>query len=263
MGYRRRCGAEHVKDIQGVRVSFKKSSLTQLDEGRRKILCVFPHILNRLKILESQVFGHMNVAEDESLDNTKREMAICAFVESIILIAGELKEAAEAVTQCYHATQVSKSLNASLPAVVQAALKRLPSHFAGDALTAFLRNNFAYHNSPGVAVATLDLLPSDDDLAFYVIEFDNNYFEYANRLRIAAIAEYLRLDDWSAVVKPLAEVVMRQVFDDVYHVLNGIVVTVFKDVQRDRAGVTVNNVPSTKEIRSEVFTHWPDKPSSG
>src|SRR5437764_15443573 len=96
-------GGRAMKDISGVRVTFKKRDLAHLDEGRRKILCVFPHILNRLKILESQVFSHMNVAEDESLDNTKREMAICAFVESIILIAGELKEAYEAVTQCYHA----------------------------------------------------------------------------------------------------------------------------------------------------------------
>lgn len=201
----------------------------------------------------------MNVAEDASLDNTKREMAICAFVESIILIAGELKEANEAVTQCYHATKVSKALNASLPNQVQAALRRLSGHFAGDALIAYLRNNFAYHNAPGLAMSTLDLLPADDELAFYVLQDDNNYFEYANRLRIATIAEHLGLSDWSEVVKPLAEVVMRQVFDDVYHILSGIVVTIINGVKFDRVGVTVKNVPSSKEIRSDVFLHWPDK----
>jgi hypothetical protein len=247
-----------MKDISGVRVTFKKGDLAHLDEGRRKILCVFPHILNRLKILESQVFSHMNVSEDESLDRTKREMAICAFAESIILITGELREAAEAVTQCYHATQVSKTLNTTLPVEVQAALKRLSGHFAGDALTAYLRNNFAYHNSPGLAVGTLNILPADDELAFYVLQDDNNYFEYANRLRIAAIAEYLKLDDWTKVVKPLADVVMREVFDDVYHILNGIVVTILNGVQYDRVGVTVKNVPSSKEIRSDVFSHRPD-----
>jgi hypothetical protein len=248
-----------MRDIRGVRVTFKKGDLAHLDQGRQKILCVFPHILNRLKILESQVFAHLNVAEDESLDNTKREMAICAFVESIILIAGELKEAAEAVTQCYHATQVSKTLNSTLSVEVKAALKRLPGHFAGDALTVYLRNNFAYHNSSGVAVGTLDILPADDELAFYVLKDDNNYFEYANRLRIAAIAQYLKLDDWTMVVRPLADVVMRQVFDDVYHVLNGILVTILNGVQCDRVDVTVKNVLSTKEIRSDVFSHWLDK----
>ena len=126
-------------------------------------------------------------------------------------------------------------------------------------MTAYLRNNFAYHNSPDLAVGTLDNLSAADELAFYVLENDNNYFDYANRLRIAAIAEFLKLDDWNKVVKPLADVVMRKVFDDVYHILNGILVTILKGAKNDRTSVTVKGVPSTKEIRSDVFLHWPDK----
>src|ERR1022692_2556446 len=99
-----------MKTVNAHRVSFTKADLAHLADGQMEIVCVFTHILNRLKMLETQVYGHMNVFQDRTQNLPKREFAVCACVESIILIAGELKEAWEAIQECYYGTKVSKTM---------------------------------------------------------------------------------------------------------------------------------------------------------
>lgn len=244
-----------MKDLNGVRVTFTKADLAHLNDGQLKIIGVFPHILNRLKMLESQVYAHMNVALDESLENAKREVAVCAFVESVILIAGELKEGWEAFQQCYYQTKVSLAMNGALPAEIQTRLKRLSGHFTGTSLATFLRNNFAYHNSPGTIVETMKLLENDDTMAFYILAEDNHYFDYTTKIRIAAIAERLRVSDWTQVVTPLLQEIMGKVFNDVYLSMSVILRDILTTVAHERSSIEVKGVPSDQELRSEVFFH--------
>jgi len=243
-----------MKNINGVHVTVKKGDLAQLNDGQLKIICVFPHVLNKLKILESQVYSHMNVALDTSREKVRREMAICAFLESIILIAGELKEAWDAIQQCYYGTKVSKTMNASLPQDIQDRLKRLSGHFTGDSLVSFLRNNFAYHNSPDKAMEAIKLFDDEDTLAFYIIE-DNNYFDYAGKVRIAAIAERLGLDDWNRIFTPLMETIMGQVFNDLYLPMIVIANNILLTLKQVRATVALKDVPDDSELRADVFSY--------
>jgi len=244
-----------VKDMKGVRVSFNKADLEHLDDGELKIVCVFPHVLNRLRVLESQVFGHMNVALDESQEGTKREIAICGFIESIILVAGELKEGWEAIQQCYYETKVSKAMNSTLPPTIQTALKRLPGHFSGESLAMFLRNNFAYHNSPETAVQALKTFSDDATLTFTVLEQEHFHFDFATHVRIGAIAEWLRIDDWVEVIHPLMETIMGRVFNDVCLPMIVIANTILLTVKNTRTPIQVTAVPSDAELRSEALSY--------
>src|SRR5262245_50708833 len=119
----------HMKNFRGIRVVFQKADLAHLDDGQLKIIAVFSHIMNRLKMLESLVYSHINVVQDETLEQARRDVAIGAFLEVMILMAGDLKEGWAAIQQCYYATKVSKTMTAVLPEQVRIALKRLPNHF--------------------------------------------------------------------------------------------------------------------------------------
>ncbi len=152
--------------FKGTYVTFNKADLAHLDDGQLKIVSIFPHIANRLAVLESQVYSHMNVVQDEAQDEAKRRAAVCGFIESVILIAGELKEAWEAIQHCYYGSKVAKTMNSTLPTPVQEMLKRCGSHFSGESLVSFLRNNFAYHNSPLIALDTIKSVPDHVEMGF-------------------------------------------------------------------------------------------------
>jgi hypothetical protein len=127
-----------MKDLQGVQLTFKKSDLTAFGDGELKIILVFAAVLNRLTLLQTQTFGHWATARDTARSEQTRSAALCGVVESLILLAGELKEAWESIQQCYYRTQVSRSLHSTLPANVQEAMKRCGRHFDGTALTTYL-----------------------------------------------------------------------------------------------------------------------------
>lgn len=117
----------HMKDIQGAKLTFDKKGLAGFTDGELKCLYVFPHILNRLKMLDAQVFSHWAVGTDTSLPEPVRQAALCGVAESIFLTAGELKEAWEAIQLCLYKSQASKGIYAQLPDDIQAKLKRLRS----------------------------------------------------------------------------------------------------------------------------------------
>src|SRR5439155_16023313 len=119
---------------------------------------------------------HMNVVQDESSEQAKRDVAICGFIESLILIAGELKEAWQAIQQCYYGTKVAKAMNSTLPTQIQEMLKRCGPHFSGDSLISFLRNKFAYHNSPLLVLDAIKATSDDGKMGFYVLDQRIFYF---------------------------------------------------------------------------------------
>ena len=63
----------HMKNLQGVKLTFDKKSLKSFTDGELKCLYVFPHILNRLKLLDAQVFSHWAVGTDTSLPDPVRQ----------------------------------------------------------------------------------------------------------------------------------------------------------------------------------------------
>ena len=108
-----------MKDLEGMHLTFKKSALAAFRRWQLKIILIFAAISNRLKLLEADTFSHWATAKDESRSEPVRNAALCGVVESLILLAGELKEAWESIQHCYHSTQVSKKLNARLPESAQ------------------------------------------------------------------------------------------------------------------------------------------------
>ena len=245
-----------MKDLLGTLVSFQKKDLAHLNDGQLKILCVFPHIMNRLKVLETQVYSHMNVMQDESIDIAKREVAICGFLEAIILMAGELKEAYEAIQHCYYRTQLAKSMKSLLPDDIQERLKRLPRHFSGDSLVHFLRNNFAYHNSPDTALQTIKILDDDTSMAFYFLDQGANiYFQFATNIRIVALAEWMGIDDCHDAVGALMPEVMGKVFNDVWLPMFVLVRDVLNTFKQEITPVHLTAVPLESELRAAVFYH--------
>jgi hypothetical protein len=242
-----------MKDIHGAKLTFDRKALAGVTDGELKCLYVYPHILNRLQMLDAQVFSHWAVGTDTSRPEPTRQAALCGVLESIVLIAGELKEAWEAIQQCYYGTQVSKSLHTLLPTDIPDKLKRLPGYFSGASLTTFLRNNFSYHNSPAVILESVKLLPDDDPHVVYLFPEENRYFDYATRLRLVAIAKFLNLDDVNAVIEETLKIVVREVLTDVSNVLNAILSTLFQKVAHEKEAATLNQVKSDAELSADYF----------
>ena len=244
-----------MKDISGSLITFKGSELTKLSDGELQVISVFPHVLNRLKMLETQTFGHMNVLLDETLPKVKRDCALCGFLESTILIAGELKEAWESLNQCYYSSKLSMTLTEKLPPPVREKLKGLKTYFSGKSLINFLRDKFAYHNSSEIALATTKLLEEKSDLRFYYLGEENIFFYYAMVLRMNAIADFLNLSTSEGIVPHLMENILGRAYNDVYLVMTVIVSEVFKSLNCVKTPATITEVASDLEVRSEFLSY--------
>ena len=244
-----------MKDLQGVQLTFQKGALSAFGDGELKILCVFGAIFNRLKLLYSMSFGHWATAKDDSRSELARSTALCGVVESLILLAGELKEAWESIQECYHRSQVSRTLHPKLPANVQEAMKRCGGHFSGTSLTTYLRNNFANHNDAGEMLNVLKALDDPSEHTFYIFPQDNKYFDYATKMRLAAIALHLNLQEWEwdTVIGKMVEIVVQQVYADVHLALNGILAELFTTVTLQREPVTLDGVRNWNEQPGEYF----------
>jgi hypothetical protein len=244
-----------MKDLEGVQLTFKKSALAAFGDGELKIILVFAAISNRLKLLEAETFSHWATAKDESRSELVRSAALCGVAESLILLAGELKEAWESIQHCYYSTQVSKELNPTLPEGAQAALKRCGRHFDGVGLVSYLRNNFANHNNADEMLKIAKALDDQAEFNFSLFPQDNKYFAYATEVRLFAIASYLELPekDWVKVIERMVEVVAKQVYADVHEALNGILSQLFKFVELDRQPLTALGVRAWNEFPGEYL----------
>jgi len=242
-----------MKPIPGAKITFTKADLAHFSDGQKKVLYVFAHILNRTKLLETQVFSQWRTATDTQISSIERDAALFGVFEFLILLAGDLKEGWEAFQKCYFGTQLSKTLNAQLSGEIQQTLKRLSSHFSGTSITHRLRNDFAYHHSPDKVLSTLDILADDDPHTAYLFDDDNNYFDYATKLRIAAVAESLGIMDWRTVVEHLVTTVAGEVFGDFSTALNAIVVTLMETIAPQHEAVELPSVPSDGELSGHFF----------
>lgn len=244
-----------MKDLQGMQLTFKKSDLAAFGDGELKIIFVFAAVSNRLKLLETQAFGHWATAKDASRSEHVRSAALCGVVESLILLAGELKEAWESVQQCYYGTQVSRSLHSKLPANVQEAMKRCGRHFEGTALTTYLRNNFANHNNASEMLKIAKALDEAAEFTFSLFPHDNKYFEYATKVRLAAIADYLKLQDWEwdKVIQRMVGIIVKEVYADIHAALNGVLSQLFTTVTLQRQPETVAGVRTWNEFPGEYY----------
>lgn len=242
-----------MKTTSGAKITFTKADLANFSDGQKKVLYVFAHILNRTKLLETQVFSHWRTATDAQRSPIERDAALFGVFEFLILLAGDLKEGWEAFQSCYYGTQLSKIMNAQLSEEVQQTLKRLPNHFTGTSIAHRLRNDFAYHHSPEKVLSTVHILEDDDPHTAYLLDDDNNYFDYATKLRIAAVAESLGLTDWRTVIKHLVTTIAGEVFNDFSTALNAILVTLVETITHQHEAVELPSVPSDEELSGHYF----------
>jgi hypothetical protein len=244
-----------MKDIQGFKVSFEKSEFAAFGDGERKIIYVFGGISNRLKLLWTQSVGYWATAKDKTRSEHARNAALCGIVESLILLAGELKEAHESIRQCYYGTHVSRSIQAKLPSNVQDALKRLSKYYEGDNLATYLRDRFANHNDSNEVLKIANGLDHEADHTFYWFPHDNKYFEYATKARLAAIAMYLTLDewDWETVIAKMVKIVVTEVYPDVHAALNGVLSELLGQMELQRESIIEQGVRNWHELSGEYY----------
>jgi hypothetical protein len=244
-----------MKDIPGVKVTFRKGALATFGDGELKIIYVFSAISNRLTLQITQSFSHWATAKDASRPEHVRNAALCGVVESLIDLAGELKEAWESIQQCYYGTKVSHSIHAKLPVFVQEAMKRCGGHFAGTGLVSYLRDNFANHNDSNEVLNIARHLDDDTENTFFIFQNDNKYFEFATKARLAAIAMHLQLKNWEwhDIVMSMVVTIVKEVYADIHVVLNGILAELFSGVVLDREQETLKDVRSFSELSGEYF----------
>ena len=226
-----------------------------MSDGHLKALYVFGHILNRLKLLEAQVFGHWNTFHIKKADSAQSSAAEFGVIESILLLAGELKEAWEAIQSCYHGSKLSKDLNGKLSDSTKDALKRIPIHCSRDGVIYKLRNNFAYHHSPDVMLDEAKKLDSADQHSAHIFDGGNTFFCFAADLRILAIATVLEHGDLATLSDHLVEKVAKDAFVDVSTVLTEILTTILSEVSIGTEDRTLDGIPSSVEITADYFFH--------
>ncbi|HBC89432.1 MAG TPA: hypothetical protein DCZ94_21045 [Lentisphaeria bacterium] len=242
-----------MKALSGRKIKFTKANLSHFSDAQMTAFYVFPHILNKLKLLETQIFSQWQTATDSKRSQIEREAALLGAFEFILLLAGELKEGWEAIQSCYYGNKLSKTLNTKLRKDAQYALKRLPSHFTKTSIALRLRNDFSYHHSPDKVLSTTKILEKDDPHTAYLFKDDNNYFDYATKLRIASVAESLELSDWRKVIEHLIFTVVKEVYQDMAIALNTILGELMKTVSCGQEVVDLPNVPSDVELSGHFF----------
>lgn len=251
-----------MKNIRGEHLTFAKSRLNGLSDGHLKALYVFAHILNRLRLLESQVFAHWNTSTAEPAGHVKSEAAGHGAIETLLYLAAELKEAWEAIQSCYHTSQLSKSLNSRLPAEVQEALKRIPKHCSGDGVIYKLRNQFSYHHSPDEVLAAAKELVDDDPHNAFLFEGENNFFGFAADLRILTIAKVLGISNPNKLMEYLVREVAGEAYNDISATLTAILAEILSEAGVGVADVELSDVPSSDELRAGFFFHIDNKKES-
>ncbi len=246
-----------MKDVQGVKLTFDKAGLSAFTDGELKIIYVFAAICNRLQLHQTRAFGYWATARDESRSQNARDAAMCGIVESLITLAGELKEAWEAVQSCYYRTQVAKALNPLLPEHVQTALKRCKKHFDGNGIVHYLRNTFAFHHDSEAPLQIAKHLADDNEHSFVIFPSVGKYCEYATKVRLSAIAIELKLTDWdwTRVIEALVNILVKDVYQDMYFVLNGILAELFTKVQLDKETVTESGIRKWHELSGDYYMH--------
>ena len=243
-----------MKTLSGRKLTFEKVAVEKLSEGERKILYVFPHILNRLQMQQAQLFGHLYTAANSSISEYYRGPALFGAIESFILIAGELKEVWEAIDKCYYKSTVSKSMNSDLDPEVQKTLKDMKDYFKGDGLLAYLRNNFAFHHSSDHVLDTATLDGDDETHVIFLLENDANYFDYAEKRRLSAIAKYLQTTNPEEILNHLVEEIINRGLVDVCKVLNEILMALFRRiVPIEEDNFSIEDVKRDSELGSLFY----------
>lgn len=244
-------------NTQGVKLTFNKAAVAAFTDGELKIIYLFAAISNRLQLHQTRAFGYWATAREESRSQHARDAAMCGIVESLITLAGELKEAWEAIQNCYYGAQVAKTLTPKLPESVQTALKRCNSHFDGNGIVHYLRNTFAYHHDSEAPLQIAKHLAADSEHSFFIFPSVGKYFEYATKVRLSAIAIQLKLTDWdwTKVIETLVNILVKDVYQDIYLVLNGILAELFTKVQLDKETVTEPGIRKWHELSGEYYMH--------
>lgn len=200
--------------------------------------------------------SHWSTARDEDRSEAARIAGLCGVVETLILTAGELKEAWECIQKCYHGTQISRTFNATLPEEAQQALKRCSKHFAGTSITTFLRDKFAFHTDDDEMLKMVKALDRDDPHFFYLFPGDNKCFDFATKVRIAAIGEKLGVADWNQTIEVLVTKIIKEVYADVHMVINAILSQLFTKVELYREPIVVEDVPEFEELSANYFVSY-------
>jgi len=244
-------------NTQGVKLTFDKAALSAFTDGELKIIYLFAAISNRLQLQETKAFGYWATAREESRSQHARDAAMCGIVESLITLAGELKEAWEAIQKCYYGTQVARNLNPKLPQCVQMALKRCNKHFLGTEIVHYLRNTLAYHHDSEAPLQIAKHLADESEHSFFIFPSVGKYFEFATKVRLSAIAIELKLTDWdwAKVIETLVNILVKNVYQDIYLVLNGILAELFTKVQLDKETVTESGIRKWHEMSGEYYMH--------
>jgi hypothetical protein len=90
---------------------------------------------------------------------------------------------------------------------------------------------------------------------FSLFPHGNNYFEYATKVRLAAIADQLKLRDWEwdEVVGRIVEIIVKEVYPDIYAALNGVLSQLFTTVTLQRQPETLAAVRTWNEFPCEYY----------
>lgn len=244
-----------MKNLRGEHLTFAKSRLSNLSDGHLKALYVFAHILNRLRMLDTQVFAHLNTARRETPGHVKSEAAGHGAIESLLYLAAELKEAWEAIQSCYYGSQLSRNMNSKLSQEAQEALKRIPEHCSGDGTIYKLRNQFSAHHSPEDVLEQAKKLVDDDPHNAFLFEGENNFFGFAVDLRMLTIARVLGVSDPNTLLDHLATEVAGKVYNDVSMALTAILAEIFSEAGVGVSDVELADVPSSEEVEASYFFH--------
>ena len=99
----------------------------------------------------------------------------------------------------------------------------------------------------------MKLLAEDDPHTVYLFPQENNYFDYATKLRLLSVAEHLKLIDCNTVIHEMLKVVVKEVLLDVSNVLNAILSMLFHKFTHQKEGLTLSDVKSEARLSADFY----------
>jgi hypothetical protein len=173
--------------------ALRQEHLLRLGPAERNWFVLAGHICNELAALQRHLVQCMNYAPTS--EPGRHGFTVQNWIVAKVL-AGKIHEAHQAMGRYYFPT-LSREYFPLLPADAQQAQREVNRYFGHDNPISRVRNSAAFHYAADNAAATIDALPPEKRLAFYVAEQEgNSLYHYAEELLFAELFPH---DDVEAV----------------------------------------------------------------
>jgi hypothetical protein len=161
------------------RAELPKNRLAAIPTEERTFFLALGHFANEVNILQKVFYWSSEWADSNEF--VIRAHTVQAMVMARLLV-GKLNEGWNLLEKAYFARQLGQEYGPMLNEPTKLTLQKLKNYFGKENLINVVRNDFAFHYSPGNLDEGFHLPPEDEKWEMYLAESNANSLYYASEL---------------------------------------------------------------------------------